>query len=136
MNTHWIMLLTCVNVAELYLRDIQIQYVEEILKHPEILALDEDNDGFWDGSKYYSFRPSYIDGDGDFIHARVEIMTPDEMYYFYSLDNQSYVSRYYQPPNYYGCLDISFLEVRRWEASEQYFQGFKQSMSKKYIARN
>ena len=82
--------------------------MEDILQHPEIQALDDDNDGFWDDSKYYSFRQSYIDEEGDFIHARVEIMTPDETYYFYTLDNQSYVSRYYQPPNYYGSLDISF----------------------------
>jgi len=131
LKAYWILLLTSVNVAELYLRDTEIQYVKDILQHPEIQALDDDNDGFWDDSKYYSFRQSYIDEEGDFIHARVEIMTPDETYYFYTLDNQSYVSRYYQPPNYYGSLDISFLDARRWEASEQYFEGFKQFMSKK-----
>ena len=132
LNAHWILLLTCVNVAELYLRDIEIQYVKDILQHPEIQALDEENEGFWDGSKYYSFRQSYIDEDGDIIHARVEIMTPDETYYFYTLDNHSYVSRYYQPPNHYGCLDISYLDARLWEASEQYFEGFKQFMSNQF----
>ncbi|PCD84350.1 hypothetical protein AB9L15_12445 [Lysinibacillus fusiformis] len=129
---HWIMLLTCVNVATLYVPKIEVQYVERILQHPEIQGLDEDDDGFWDGSKYYSFRQAYMDEDGDFIHARIEIKTPDEAYYFYSLENPSYVSRHYQPPNHFGRHEIAFLNTRRWEASEQYFERFKQFMSQNF----
>ncbi|WP_155593813.1 hypothetical protein [Lysinibacillus cavernae] len=131
-HDHWIKLLTCVNVATLYLHNIEVQYVEHILQHPEIQGLDEDNDGFWDGSKYYSFRQAYTDEDGDFINARIEIQTPDEAYYFYTLENQSYVSRHYQPPNHYGRQEIAFLNIRRWEASEQYFERFKHFMSKNF----
>ncbi len=128
----WTLLLTCVNMAELYLRNIEVEVVQNILQQPVIQALsqeDEGDDGYWDGSKYYSFRQAYTDADGDYWPARIEIATPDGAYYFYTLDNDSYVSRYYQPPNEYGSQDISYLNRRRWEASEQYFERFKKFMA-------
>lgn len=130
----WTMLLTCVNMAELYLRNIEVQYVQDILQHSviqELCSEDEENDGFWDGSKYYSFREGHTDEDGDYIHARIEIKTPDEAYYFYTLENDTYVSRHYQPPEQYGKHDMSFLDLRRWEASERYFERFKQFIAQK-----
>ncbi|WP_139990900.1 hypothetical protein [Paenibacillus paridis] len=133
----WTMLLTCVNMAELYLRNIEVPYVQDILQHPVIRELyleEEGNDGWWDGSKYYSFREAHVDEDGDYLPARIEIKTPDEAYYFYTLDNESYVSRYYQPPNQYGMQDMSFLDLRRWEASERYFSRFKLFMAQKIEA--
>lgn len=131
-HDHWLMLLTCINVAELYLHTIEIQYVRQIFQQSAIQELEEDHDGFWDGSKCYSFRQAYLDEDGDRIHARIEIQTPDEAYYFYTLENQSYVSRYYQPPHYYGLQELSYLNTRQWEASEQYFERFKQFMSQNF----
>lgn len=130
----WTMLLTCANMAELYLRNIEVQYVQDILQHPVIQDLyseEEENDGFWDGSKCYSFRQAHTDEDGDYLQARIEILTPDGAYYFYTLDNGTYVSRHYQPPNQYGRQDMSYLDLRRWEASEQYFARFKQFIAQK-----
>ncbi|WP_409343629.1 hypothetical protein [Paenibacillus sp. MBLB4367] len=134
----WTMLLTCANMAELYLRDIEVQYVQDILQHPVIQELyseeEEEEDGFWDGSKFYSFRQAHTDEDGDYRHARIEIQTPDGAYYFYTLDNGTYVSRHYQPPNQYGKQDMSYLDLRRWEASERYFARFKQFIAQKIEA--
>lgn len=130
----WTMLLTCVNMAELYLRNIEVQDVQDILQYPVIQALsleEAENDGFWDGSKCYTFRQARTDEDGDYLHARIEIQTPDGAYYFYTLDNGTYVSRHYQPPNQYGMQDLSYLDLRRWEASEQYFARFKQFIAQK-----
>ncbi|WP_028546467.1 hypothetical protein [Paenibacillus taiwanensis] len=130
----WTMLLTCVNMAELYLRNIEVQDVQDILQSPVIQAMsleEAEDDGFWDGSKCYTFRQARTDEDGDYLHARIEIKTPDEAYYFYSLEHGAYVSRHYQPPEQYGRHDISFLDRRRWEASEQYFTRFKQFMTQK-----
>jgi len=130
----WTMLLTCVNMAELYLRNIEVQDVQDILQYPVIQALsleEAENDGFWDGSKCYTFRQARTDEDGDYLHARIEIQTPDGAYYFYTLDNGSYVSRHYQPPNQYGKQDMSYLDLRRWEASERYFARFKQFIAQK-----
>ncbi|UNK15789.1 hypothetical protein MNQ98_14555 [Paenibacillus sp. N3/727] len=130
----WTMLLTCANMAELYLRDIEVEYVQEILQHPviqELYSEVEENGGFWDGSKCYSFRQAHTDEDGDYLHARIVIQTPDEAYYFYTLDNETYVSRHYQPPNQYGKQDMSYLDLRRWEASERYFARFKQFIAQK-----
>lgn len=76
------------------------------------------NDGWWDGSKYYSFREAHVDEDGDYLPARIEMKIPDEAYYFYTLDNEAYVSRYYQPLNQYGIQDMSFLDLSRWEAKK------------------
>ncbi|MEK5435659.1 MULTISPECIES: hypothetical protein [Paenibacillus] len=133
----WTMLLTCINMAELYLRNIEVQYVQDILQHDviqELYSEEEEDDGFWDGSKYYSFRNAHTDEDGDYLHARIEIKTPDEAYYFYTVDHGTYVSRHYQPPNQYGKQDMSFLDLRRWEASEQYFTRFKQFIDQKIEA--
>jgi len=133
----WTMLLTCANMAELYLRNIEVQYVEDVMQNTviqELCSEEAENDGFWDGSKYYSFLEAHTDEDGDYLHARIEIKTPDEAYYFYTLDNGTYVSRHYQPPNQYGRQDMSFLDLRRWEASEQYFARFKQFISQKIEA--
>jgi len=130
----WTMLLTCINMAELYLRNIEVQYVQDILQHAviqELYSEEEEDDGFWDGSKYYSFRKAHTDEDGDLLPGRIEIKTPDGAYYFYTLDNGTYVSRYYQPPDQYGKQDMSFLDLRRWEASEQYFTRFKQFIDQK-----
>ncbi|WP_239331172.1 hypothetical protein [Paenibacillus sp. ACRRX] len=130
----WTMFLTCVNMAELYLRNIEVQDVQDILQYPVIQALsieEAEDDGFWDGSKCYTFRQARIDEDGDYLDARIEIKTPDGAYYFYSLDNGTYVSRHYQPPDQYGKQDMSFLDWRRWEASEQYFVRFKQFIAQK-----
>ncbi|ETT46064.1 hypothetical protein BSK66_02440 [Paenibacillus odorifer] len=130
----WTMLLTCVNMAELYLRNIEVQYVQDILQHTAIQGLYsevEENGGFWDGSKCYSFRQTHTDEDGDLLHGRVEIRTPDEAYYFYTLDNGTYVSRHYQPPDQYGKQDMPYLDLRRWEASERYFTRFKQFITEK-----
>jgi hypothetical protein len=130
----WTMLLTCVNMAELYLRNIEVQDVQDILQYPVIqsLSLEEaENDGFWDGSKCYTFRQARTDEDGDYLNARIEIKTPDGAYYFYSLDHGNYVSRHYQPPDQYGMQDMSLLDLRRWEASERYFAGFKQFIVQK-----
>ncbi|WP_068776524.1 hypothetical protein [Paenibacillus sp. FJAT-26967] len=136
-SDRWTMLLTCANMAELYLRNIEVQYVQDILQHPviqELYSEEEGDDGFWDGSKYYSFREAHTDEDGDYLHARIEIKTPDEAYYFYTLDSGTYVSRYYQPPNQYDMQDMSFLDLRRWEASERYFARFKQFIAQKLEA--
>jgi hypothetical protein len=133
----WTMLLTCINMAELYLRNIEVQYVQDILQHAviqELYSEEEEDDGFWDGSKCYSFRQAHTDEDGDYLHARIEIKTPDEAYYFYTVDHGTYVSRHYQPPNQYGKQDMSFLDLRRWEASEQYFTRFKQFIDQKIEA--
>jgi hypothetical protein len=133
----WTMLLTCINMAELYLRNIEVQYVQDILQHSviqELYSEEEENDGFWDGSKCYSFRQAHTDEDGDLLPGRIEIKTPDEAYYFYTLDNGTYVSRYYQPPDQYGKQDMSFLDLRRWEASERYFTRFKQFIDQKIEA--
>jgi hypothetical protein len=130
----WTMLLTCVNMAELYLRNIEVQFVQDIFQHPDIEELayeEEEEDGLWDGSKYYTFRKAYVDEDGDSWPARIEIKTPDEAYYFYTLDNDTYVSRYYQPPDICDLQDMSLLNLRRWEASEQYFARFKEFMAEK-----
>ncbi|MFF2480926.1 hypothetical protein [Paenibacillus sp. NPDC058071] len=130
---YWTTLLNCANVAELYLPVIERSYLEEVLQHPVVQALDpsgEEDDGFWDGSKYYTFRQAHTDEDGDDLNARIEIQTPDGAYYFYTLDNEKYVSRHYQPPNQYGREDISYLNSRRWEASERFFMRFKQFISK------
>ncbi|WP_238187571.1 hypothetical protein [Paenibacillus sp. L3-i20] len=130
----WTILLTCANMAELYLRNIEVQYVQDILQHPviqELYSEEEENDGFWDGSKCYSFRQAHTDEDGDYLHARIEILTPDGAYYFYTLDNETYISRHYQPPDQYGKQDISYLNLRRWEASERYFSRFKQFITQK-----
>jgi len=130
----WTMLLTCVNMAELYLRNIEVQDVQDILQYPVIQALsleEAENDGFWDGSKCYTFRQARTDEDGDSLNARIEIKTPDEAYYFYSLDHGTYVSRHYQPPDQYGKQDMSYLDLRRWEASERYFTRFKQFITQK-----
>lgn len=135
-SDRWTMLLTCANMAELYLRNIEVQYVEDILQHPVIQKLyseeeGEVDDGFWDGSKCYSFRQAHTDEDGDLLHGRIEIKTPDGAYYFYTLDNGTYVSRYYQPPDQYGKQDMPYLDLRRWEASERYFTRFKQFIAQK-----
>ncbi|MEK5280746.1 MULTISPECIES: hypothetical protein [Paenibacillus] len=130
----WTMLLTCVNMAELYLPNIEVQYVQDILQHTVIQELNsevEENGGFWDGSKCYSFRQTHTDEDGDLLHGRIEIRTPDETYYFYTLDNGTYVSRHYQPPDQYGKQDMPYLDLRRWEASERYFTRFKQFITEK-----
>ncbi len=130
---YWIMLLTCVNVAELYLPVVDRGDFEELFQHPAIQALDpagEDNDGFWDGSIYYRFRQAHTDEDGDELNARMEIQTHDGSFYFYTLDNDKYVSRHYQPPNEYGRQDISYLDSKRWEASERYFARFKHFISR------
>lgn len=130
----WTMLLTCVNMAELYLRNIEVQYVQDILQHTvirELYSEVEENGGFWDGSKCYSFRQTHTDEDGDLLHGRIEIRTPDEAYYFYTVDNGTYVSRHYQPPDQYGKQDMSYLDLRRWEASERYFTRFKQFITEK-----
>ncbi|MFS0837189.1 hypothetical protein [Paenibacillus sp. 1P03SA] len=130
---YWIMLLTCVNAAELYLPGVDRRYLEGILQHPAIQALDpagEENDGFWDGSKYYRFRQAHTDEDGDKLDARVEIQTPDGAFYFYTLGSEQYVSRHYQPPDQYGRENISYLNPTRWEASERYFTKFMQFISR------
>ncbi|MGG4442170.1 hypothetical protein [Brevibacillus fortis] len=130
---YWIMLLTCANVAELYLPGVDRRYMERILQHPTIQALDpagEENDGFWDGSKYYRFRQAHTDEDGDNLDARIEIQTPDGSFYFYTLGNEKFVSRHYQPPNQYGRENISYLNSIRWEASERYFTKFMQFISR------
>ncbi|MHA7966981.1 hypothetical protein ACX93W_22970 [Paenibacillus sp. CAU 1782] len=130
----WTMLLTCVNMAELYLRNVEVQSVQSILQHPaiqEFLYEEEEDEGLWDGSKYYTFRKAYVDEDGDYQSARIEIKTPDEAYYFYVLDNEDYVSRYYQPPDECDLQDMSFLDLRRWEASERYFTRFKDFIADK-----
>lgn len=132
LQQHWLMLLTCINVAELYLHSIEVRDVQQILQHPAILDLDDEHDGFWDGSKCYSFRQTYLDEEGDRIHARIEIQTPDEAYYFYTLENQSYVARHYQPPNVFGRQELSYLNTTQWEASERYFERFKQFMSQNF----
>ena len=129
---HWLMLLTCINVAELYLHTIEVRDVQQMFQHPAIQDLDEEHDGFWDGSKCYSFRQAYLDEDGDRIHARIEIHTPDEAYYFYTLENEAYVSRHYQPPNDVGRQELSYLNTTQWEASERYFERFKQFMSQNF----
>ncbi|MCX7747069.1 MAG: hypothetical protein N2645_09295 [Clostridia bacterium] len=131
---YWIMLLTCINVVELYLPGIGIKDLGSILQHPTIMALDpwgEENDGFWDGSKYYRFRQAHTDEVGNLLHARIEIQTPDEAFYFYVLDNETHVSRYYQPPYKTNLQDISYLDSKRWEASERYFEKFKKYFSKR-----
>ncbi|WP_088548726.1 hypothetical protein [Paenibacillus aquistagni] len=135
LSEYWIMLLTCVNVAELYLPNIEVKYMQDILQHPVIQELDpygEENDGFWDGSKYYGFRrQAYTDEDGYCFAARIDIETPDGAFYFYTLDNDAYVSRYYQPPNHHARQDMPFLDAKRSEASERYFDRFKQFISQK-----
>ncbi|WP_243643937.1 hypothetical protein [Paenibacillus pinisoli] len=132
---YWLMLLTCVNAAELYLPNIEVKVVQDILQHPVIQELDpygEENDGFWDGSKYYGFRrQAYTDEDGYCFAARIDIETPDGAFYFYTLDNNSYVSRHYQPPNHHVRQDMSFLDAKRWEASERYFDRFKDFIARK-----
>ncbi|MBH5318760.1 hypothetical protein I6N90_13215 [Paenibacillus sp. GSMTC-2017] len=128
----WTMLLTCANMAELYLRNIEVQYVQDILQNSviqELYSEEEENEGFWDGSKCYSFRQTHTDEDGDLLYGRIEIKTPDGAYYFYSVENGTYVSRHYQPPDQYGKEDLSYLNLRRWEASERYFTRFKQFLS-------
>lgn len=129
----WTMLLTCVNMAELYLRRIKVQEVQDILQDEVVQALcsehEDEAEELWDGSKCYSFRQQHTDEDGDLLYARIEIKTPDEAYYFYTLDNDAYVSRYYQPPNQYDKQDISYLNLRRWETSERYYLRFKEFMA-------
>ncbi|TVX89772.1 hypothetical protein [Paenibacillus agilis] len=130
---YWIMLLTCVNVSELYLPSIDRHELKEVMQHPKIKALDpagEENDGFWDGSKYYRFRQAHTDEDGDDLDARIEIQTSDGTFYFYTLDNEKYVSQHYQPPNQYGRESISYLDSKRWEASGRYFTKFMQFISR------
>lgn len=125
----WTMLLTCVNLAELYLRTIEVKDVQDIMQHPAIQAIayeDEETDGLWDGSKYYTFRKAYVDEDGEAWPHQIEIMAPDEAYYFYTLDNEAYVARYYQPPDIEEIQVMSLLDRRRWEASERYLTRFKQ----------
>lgn len=81
----WTMLLTCVNMAELYLRNIEVQYVEDILQHnviQELYSEVEENGGFWDGSKCYSFRQTHTDEDGDLLHGRIEIRTQMKRFIF------------------------------------------------------
>ncbi|MFD0589272.1 hypothetical protein ACFQZE_14880 [Paenibacillus sp. GCM10027627] len=131
---YWTLLLTCVNVAELYLPSIDSRDLKGILQHPVIQALDpagEENDGFWDGSHYYRFRQAHTNEDGAYRAARIEIQTPEEAFFFYSLENEQYVSRHYQPPDEYARKSISYLNSKRWEASERYFTKFKQFISKK-----
>ncbi|MEK5399056.1 hypothetical protein [Paenibacillus sp. FSL K6-2859] len=124
-------------MAELYLRNIEVQYVQDILQHAVIQKLyleEEENDGLWDGSKCYSFRQAHTDEVGDLLPGQIEIKTPDGVYYFYTLGNGTYVSRYYQPPDQYGKQDLSFLNLRRWEASERYFTRFKPFIDQKIEA--
>ncbi|MFD2118002.1 hypothetical protein ACFSTH_02275 [Paenibacillus yanchengensis] len=134
-HNNWIMLLTCVNVAELYLPSIEIKYVEDLLQHPIIQQLDdygEENDGFWNGSCYYRFRrEARMDEDGYCFARRLDIETPDGAFYFYTLDNDGYVSRHYQSPDEAVRQNISYLAIKRWEASERYFARFQQFISKK-----
>ncbi|MCR8844441.1 hypothetical protein NQ117_12170 [Paenibacillus sp. SC116] len=130
---YWTMLLTCINVTELYLPAIDRLSLKEVLQQPRIQALDpagEENDGFWDGSKYYRFRQAHTDEDGDYLDARIEIQTSDGAFYFYTLDNEKYVSRHYQPPNEYGRKSISYLDSKRWEVSERYFTKFMKFISR------
>lgn len=119
------------------LPNIEVKYMQDILQHPVIQELDpygEENDGFWDGSKYYGFRrQAYTDEDGYCFAARIDIETPDGAFYFYTLDNEAYVSRYYQPPNHHARQDMPFLDAKRWEASERYFDRFKQFISQKWV---
>ncbi|MEQ7049869.1 hypothetical protein [Paenibacillus alvei] len=35
------------------------------------------------------------------------------------------------PPDQYGMQDMSLLDLRRWEASERYFAGFKKFIAQK-----
>ncbi|MGG4441650.1 hypothetical protein [Brevibacillus fortis] len=102
------------------------------MQHPMILALDlagEENAGFWDGCKYYRFRQAHTDEVGDKLDARIEMQTPDGALYFYTLGNEKYVSRHYQPPDQYGGKNNSYLDSKRWEASERYFTKFMQFIS-------
>lgn len=130
LSEYWAMLLTCINIAELYLPTIEVSYMQELLQHPIIEALDpygEDNDGFWDGSKYYRFRrDGYTDEEGYYFAPRIDIQTQDGAFYFYTWDNERYISRYYQPVDGDEAEDISFLDVKHWEASERYFNKFKE----------
>jgi len=106
---YWIMLLTCINAAELYLPGVDRRYLEEVLQHPVLDPAGEENDGYWDGSKYYRFRQAHTDEDGDDLLARIEIQTPDEAFYFYTLDSEKYVSRHYQA---LGGVRTLFREVQ------------------------
>lgn len=120
---HWVDLLTYVSLAQYYIPRIDYQYIERMLTHPKVKELDSadgENDGLWDGEKYYRFY-QYADGSG----AEIDIQAPDGTRFFYEVENNR-VLRSMKISDDHEEERISYTDLTNWERSDSYFKEFQQ----------